>query len=474
MRIRKKQRTVAGQAVKILLLIPILMSAFLMYNALSHSKSNHLDYGIKPTIDTWITEDFGFEMSRQPKLRKDRFPSKEDRLKIYLSNWYAPPCIKDDMDERVGYAYDFTLKYPDLSLNNRQDQELLGMIPGSFVDHMPMVLTEQYLKGCSTFECQAGQRMLHDVCQKYFHNEFSGTSNIGHEEWIPVIMYFGKGLLEDMDIAYPFFASHRHAAKTEKSISKAIKDVDCNNRGERQYKNRLHTVSKVKVMSPIIWDTFYLKSQAIKVLDVDISWEAKISKAIWRGKLSGAVEGETFDAKCASNVRCTMVLKSTKMKNVDVGITQQRADLFVDSKIHPVVSPMSIGELLQYKMIIVTEGDGFATSLAWALYSSSVVIMPKPKNTSFLLEEKLEPWIHYIPVEDDFSDLEKKVKFVNKNSEKAKKISERATLWIHDLYMSNEAETENEAISKEIVGRYMKFFINENSEESLNNYQAIN
>ena len=169
-----------------------------------------------------------------------------------------------------------------------------------------------------------------------------------------------------------------------------------------------------------------------------------------------------------------MVINSTKMKNVDVGITQQRADLFLDSNIHPVVSPMSIGELLQYKMIIVTEGDGFATSLAWALYSSSVVIMPKPKNTSFLLEEKLEPWIHYIPVNSDFSDLEKKVKFVNKNSEKAKKISERATLWIHDLYMSNEAETENEAISKEIVGRYMKFFINENSEESLNNYQAIN
>jgi hypothetical protein len=48
------------------------------------------------------------------------------------------------------------------------------------------------------------------------------------------------------------------------------------------------------------------------------------------------------------------------------------------------------------------------------------------------------------------------------NGDKAKTISERGTLWIHDLYMSNEAEIENDVVSKEIVSRYLKFYINEN------------
>jgi hypothetical protein len=119
-------------------------------------------------------------------------------------------------------------------------------------------------------------------------------------------------------------------------------------------------------------------------------------------------------------------------------------------------------EQLKYKIIIVIEGDGYATTLPWALYSNSVVIMPKPTKTSYLMEEKLEPWIHYIPCKQDFSDLEKKIYWVLKNGSKAKTIAERATLWIHDLYMSKDAEEDNDFISKEIVHRYLKFYVNEN------------
>jgi hypothetical protein len=118
---------------------------------------------------------------------------------------------------------------------------------------------------------------------------------------------------------------------------------------------------------------------------------------------------------------------------------------------------------LKYKIIIVAEGDGYATSLAWALYSNSVVIMPKPSKTSYIMEEKLEPWIHYIPCRDDFEDLEKKIIWITKNGSKAKTIAERATLWIYDLYMSQEAGEENDFISKEIVNHYLKFYINENT-----------
>ena len=77
---------------------------------------------------------------------------------------------------------------------------------------------------------------------------------------------------------------------------------------------------------------------------------------------------------------------------------------------------MSIKELAGYKMIIVPEGNDVATGLKWALLSTSAVVMPKPRVVGWLMEDMLVPWTHFIPVEEDFSDLEEKVKWCLKNS----------------------------------------------------------
>jgi len=63
---------------------------------------------------------------------------------------------------------------------------------------------------------------------------------------------------------------------------------------------------------------------------------------------------------------------------------------------------------------------------------------------------------------------------VFKNGEKAKTISERGTLWIHDLYMSKQAEADNDAISREIVSRYLKFYVNENTWTYIIHVRAYN
>jgi hypothetical protein len=65
--------------------------------------------------------------------------------------------------------------------------------------------------------------------------------------------------------------------------------------------------------------------------------------------------------------------------------------------------------LLEFKGIIMVEGNDVASGLNSALLSQSVVLMPPPGHTSWLMEELLEPWIHYIPLEEDFPDLESKM-----------------------------------------------------------------
>ena len=53
---------------------------------------------------------------------------------------------------------------------------------------------------------------------------------------------------------------------------------------------------------------------------------------------------------------------------------------------------MSVKEMLKNKAIIMMEGNDVASGLKWALYSSSVVMMPVPTVTSWALEEMLQPW----------------------------------------------------------------------------------
>lgn len=461
-------KTRRSRLIKPILALPFFVVIFYGYRLSFHPHSsltlNALDLGIRPTVETFITKDYGFHQSWHPKKRDERFPSREERLKIYLSNWYQPPCITEQVDERIGYSYDLNV-YPQVALNDRMDQVMLTILDTTYNKQVPMVLYEKYLKECKTPDCQAGQRMLFDICLKYFGEMFQTQDMAGHKEWLPVIMYFGQSSLAEMDITYPFFASYRYAVKGKKSIKKATKEVNCKVRAQRQIENLLHTVSKEKVLSPIIWDIHNLKSKALHVLDVDIAWGSKLDKAVWRGKLSGEIEGDTFDQRCASNLRCRLVKKAALSWNkIDIGVTQQRQELRLDDdSLHLVKSPLTIQEQLRYKIIIVAEGDGYATNLSWALFSNSVVIMPTPTKTSHVMEEKLEPWIHYIPCRDDFEDLEKKVIWVMKNGSKAKTIAERATLWIYDLYMSQEAQEENDFISKEIVDHYLKFYVNENT-----------
>ncbi len=102
--------------------------------------------------------------------------------------------------------------------------------------------------------------------------------------------------------------------------------------------------------------------------------------------------------------------------------------------------------------------NDISSGLKWALlvYSSrSVVMMPPPTKSSFLMEELLIPWLHYIPLKHDLSDVIEQMNWVIKNDQAARKIAERATLFLRDLLYHEDAQVENRQIQEEILCRYM-------------------
>jgi Glycosyl transferase family 90 len=130
--------------------------------------------------------------------------------------------------------------------------------------------------------------------------------------------------------------------------------------------------------------------------------------------------------------------------------------------VHIGSEPMPIELLLKYKMLIILEGNDVSSALKWALYSSCVVIMPYPVTvTSWAMEELLEPYIHFVPIKPDLTDVHDAVQWILAHEQETKHISKRATQWMKDLLYYPEEE---QIIQDEILQRYRSNFFHYNDE----------
>lgn len=119
-----------------------------------------------------------------------------------------------------------------------------------------------------------------------------------------------------------------------------------------------------------------------------------------------------------------------------------------------------IHDILSHRYLVVDKADRIADDLLWMLLSKSVVLMPEGKSvaSSWLMEAFLEPYLHFVPVATDFSDIRQKVRWCEDNLEKARIISERATLFVHDLLLDKRSEKDNEEVKFQVMERYAKIF----------------
>jgi hypothetical protein len=87
---------------------------------------------------------------------------------------------------------------------------------------------------------------------------------------------------------------------------------------------------------------------------------------------------------------------------------------------------MSIADQLKFKFVISLEGNDVATNLKWIMLSNSVCFMRKPRVESWFMEGSLIPNHHYVLLDDEFSDLEDKINYYTKHTDKAMAIIKNA------------------------------------------------
>ena len=186
------------------------------------------------------------------------------------------------------------------------------------------------------------------------------------------------------------------------------------------------------------WNSYYNKPR-------DINFENKYNKIIWRGTTTG---NENRHGN-----RFTLVKSwHNKNKNIDIGFSSicQRKDNY---KIY-LKNYISIPDMLQYKYIISAEGNDKDTGINWKLNSNSLVLMPKPRISSWLMETTLIPNYHYVLLADDFSDLEEKYIWCENNQSKCKEIIKNANNFMKQF--SN--DTVEQIIERSVIRRYFEIY----------------
>eukprot|EP00985_Skeletonema_marinoi_P002835 scaffold1170_cov125-Skeletonema_marinoi.AAC.9 len=279
-------------------------------------------------------------------------------------------------------------------------------------------------------------------------------------------------------------SSHKKKSKaiycrdTYDTINNALDEADSSNNhwivsfGDRtqRIKETLPIITKARrsalslAPQPIVW--LLNKERHYKDLEdyhrnivkkgKEVPWSEKLSKVFWRGattynekagtsRLDYLAQWINYDDNHTDIAFSKVVQTKTNFKREYV-------------KKQYVRKKQSLLEMNRYKYLLSVEGNDVATGLKWMLYSNSVVFMSRPTVATWAMEDLLVPFVHYIPLANDYSNLLEMVKWANEHDEACHEISKRATEFMEHLWMSNQAKRDTKYLQKSLVKSYVNQF----------------
>lgn len=169
-----------------------------------------------------------------------------------------------------------------------------------------------------------------------------------------------------------------------------------------------------------------------------IPWTKKKPIAVFRGASTGC--GVTIDTNPRlklAYLSATIAPDTDGKPFLDAGITEWNLrprkikgqkylqTIDIDSMPFGLVNRMSPHEQTGYKYIINVDGHVAAYRLSLELESGSCLLLAASKYKLWY-RDMLQPFVHYVPVEADLSDLVQKIRWCKANDAKCKKIAQNA------------------------------------------------
>ena len=424
--------------------------------------------------------------------RSERFPSIEQRVKLYMSNWYTPPCKhykdghilyktivdseddddeqQDDKDKQKKNKKKADARYnnkfwPSIRIEGYRDHPLVNQSERviqveSIVEPDTMFFLEQsVIINCANethYELYGDEtpskagyddptgvslRTKFRINMKMYcadvkllvlpalaHVELEKKHRRRQQQQQqqqqdrkdvlqsspppppPTLLQFGDNKQSHIygDVMVPHIKKFRSSASTLQDLAGVTTtatsskvdddddDVQCYSTPRPVLKSK-HGDSRFQ---PIVWklatDRHYKK--LYQIYREDTPWYKKKDMAVFRGQLTGSRDGYdknlSDEQNCHNLKRCRLVYNHANSTLIDARLTSTRGRLpSVLNGVPLEGEKVRVYTLLEYKGIIMIEGNDVASGLKWALLSQSVVLMPPPKHTSWAMEELLQPWV---------------------------------------------------------------------------------
>ncbi len=167
----------------------------------------------------------------------------------------------------------------------------------------------------------------------------------------------------------------------------------------------------------------------------EIPWEKRIERAFWRGTASDKIYTlENYKYKPRFLLSKASLTHPTK---VDAGFINTNSEdftkLFQEMGLYK--SYASVTEHLAYKYLPVLDGwmctyPGFQ----WRLYSGSLTLKQESDEVQYFYSA-LKPYVHYVPIKNDMSDLIEKINWAMNNDAKCKQIMQNGRAFVEKNLM---------------------------------------
>jgi hypothetical protein len=191
--------------------------------------------------------------------------------------------------------------------------------------------------------------------------------------------------------------------------------------------------------------------QQILAANAQFPWKRKTTQAFWRGSTtSGFFEKDNWDRFC----RGKLVLASLRSpKEIDArftGVVQCTPDVPGLMKAKGMLSkPVEKADHLHYKYLIDVDGNSCTYERCfWLLLSNSLVLKQVTPNIQWYYGG-LKPYVHFLPLKEDLSDLLEQIQWAKIHDEEAEAIAKRATEFVQ------------ENLSAESIFQYMALLLTE-------------
>ena len=229
----------------------------------------------------------------------------------------------------------------------------------------------------------------------------------------------------------------------------------------------------------------WFPSSRITITNPDdiLKWENKKSIALFRGSSTGKGVSIEDNMRLKVSYISSLNLKDEKDNSnyLDAGITKWNVrpkkisnfsklqTIDIESLPFGLSKYLSFKEQSEYKYIIHIDGHVSAFRLSLELSLKSVILLVE-SEWKMWYSEKLIPYVHYVPVKKDLSDLIDQIKWCKSNDKKCKKISENAFDFYNNFLNKNAILDyfQKTLINlKQNIGSY--FYFDKNYKDILNN-----